>query len=138
MNKSGFTLIELLVVIGIIAILVGIAQPLLSVSASRAYEQQCESRLQQVGLAMNAYVQDYGSYPAGLASVDSILQDQSLLRCPKTSRLYYYRRPAADADRGTVLASCVTPRKTKGKLPHRSGSAYLSLTVSGHVRRIAR
>ena len=91
MNRTGFTLIELLVVIAIIGILIGIVQPILTVSASRTYEYQCESHLRQIGLAMNAYAQDNGAFPGRLVGVDTMLQDRSLLGCPKTSREYYLR-----------------------------------------------
>ena len=137
MNKRGFTLIELLVVIAIIGILMAIAQPMLSVSASRTYEHQCESRLRQIGLAMNAYAQDNGSFPEMLIGVDPILQDRSILRCPKTSRDYYYARPRTEAARNVVIAACVDPRKS-GKRPHRFGSTCLTLTAGGHVKRATR
>jgi general secretion pathway protein G len=137
-NKTGFTLIELLVVIGIIGILFTIAQPMLTSSASRTYEYQCESHLRQIGVAMTAYVQDNGAFPAALDRVDGILQDKSLLACPKTSREYYYLKPAPDADRDTMIAACVNPRAPRGRLPHRFGSGYLTLTAGGSVRRVAR
>ena len=135
-NRTGFTLIELLVVIAIIGILIGIAQPILTVSASRTYEYQCESHLRQVALAMNAYVQDNGSFPARLDGVDSFLQDKSLLDCPKTSLMYYYARPQPETARDTVIAACVDPRNPVGKLPHRFGSTYLTLTAGGNVKRV--
>lgn len=137
-KKTGFTLIELLVVITIIGILMGIAQPIMSVCASRTYEHQCESRLQQIGLAMNAYAQDNGYFPARLIQVDGLLQDKSVLACPKTSQEYYYSRPAPNAARDTVIAACVNPSRLTGKLPHRFGSTCLTLTVSGGVKRLTK
>lgn len=130
-NRTGFTLIELLVVIGIIGILLAIAQPMLTSSASRTYEYQCESHLRQIGVAIAAYVQDNGAFPATLDRVDDIIQDKSLLACPKMSREYYYLQPAPDADRDTMIAACVDPRAPRGRLPHRLGSGYLTLTAGG-------
>lgn len=131
-------MIELLVVIAIIGLLIGIAQPMLTSSASRTYEYQCESHLRQVGVAMHAYVQDYGAFPTGLGQIDNVLQDKNLLDCPKTSRKYFYEQPPSEADRDMVTASCVNPRTRKGRLPHRFGSGYLTLTAGGSVRRVVR
>ena len=137
-NRTGFTLIELLVVIAIIGILIGIAQPILTVCASRTYEHQCESHLLQVGLAMNAYAQDNGRFPARLIGIDGLLQDQSLLDCPKTSRMYYYACPEQEAARDTVIAACVNPESHAGDLPHRFGSTCLILTAGGRVKRLTK
>lgn len=137
-SKTGFTLIELLVVISIIGILIGIAQPILTATASHTYEYQCASHLRQVGVAMAAYAQDNGAFPAALGRVDYLLQDKSLLVCPKTSREDDYLRPAPDADRDTVIAACVNPRTRAGRLPHRLGKACLTLTAGGSVKRVVR
>ena len=84
MNKrTGFTLVELLVVIGIIGMLIAIAQPILTGSASRTYEYQCESHLRHIGTAMTAYSQDNGAFPSRLRQVDDILQDKSVLDSPR-------------------------------------------------------
>jgi prepilin-type N-terminal cleavage/methylation domain-containing protein len=137
-SKTGFTLIELLVVIGIIGILIAIAQPILTTSTAHTYEYQCESHLHQIGVAMTAYAQDNGVFPAALGRVDYLLQDKGLLVCPKTSRDYYYLQPPADADRDTIIAACVNPRTPAGRLPHRFGKACLTLTASGSVKRLIR
>jgi len=137
-NTSAFTLIELLVVIGIIGILVAIAQPILTSSAAHTYEYQCESHLHQIGVAMTAYSQDNGAFPVALDRIDYLLQDKGLLACPKTSREYYYAKPPADADRHTIIAACVNPRTPAGRLPHRLGKACLTLTAGGSVNRLIR
>lgn len=133
-RTQGFTLIELLVVIAIISLLIAIAQPILTSSASHTYEYQCESHLRQIGVAMTAYAQDNGAFPKKLDRVDKLLQDKSLLSCPKTSREYYYIQPGTDAERSLVIASCVNPHSIHGSLPHRSGNGYLALTAGGSVR----
>lgn len=137
-RRTGFTIIELLVVIAIIGILIAIVQPMLMNSASKTYEYQCESRLRQIGVAMNAYAQDYGSFPATLDKVDALIQDRSVLSCPKTDREYWYQQPGPDADRDTVIAACVNPHTSRGRLPHRAGHDYLTLSAGGSVARVRR
>ena len=137
-RRTGFTIIELLVVIAIIGILIAIVQPMLMNSASKTYEYQCESRLRQIGVAMNAYAQDYGSFPAALDKVDALIQDRGVLSCPKTGREYWYDKPGPDADRDTVIAACVDPHKAHAGMPHKSGRAYLTLTAGGNVEPVRR
>jgi prepilin-type N-terminal cleavage/methylation domain-containing protein len=137
-RRTGFTLIELLVVIAIISMLIAMVQPILMNSASKTYEYQCESHLRQIGVAMIAYTQDYGSFPRTLDQVDNLLRDKALLVCPKTSRLYWYRAPGPDADRDTVVAACVDPRTPRGRLPHRAGNGCVTLTAGGNVKCVRR
>lgn len=132
--RKGFTIIELLVVIALMMILLGIIRPMLSVSASKSREYECESHLKQVGMAVNAYLEDYGEFPAKLDYVDSILQDKSLLKCPATARNYYYKVPAKAMPMESI-ASCVR-LKSRGKWPHRFGDCCLSLNTAGGVRKV--
>lgn len=137
-RKAGFTIIELLVVIGVIGILIAIVQPMLTNSASKTYEYQCESRLRQIGVAMNAYCQDCGSFPASLDKVDALIQDRAVLSCPRTDREYWYQQPGPNAGRDTVIAACVNPHSARGQLPHRGGNVCLVLLAGGNVERVRR
>lgn len=136
--RRGFTLIELLVVIGIMAILIGIVRPMLTNSAAQTRTFECESNLRQIGMAIHAYAHDYGAFPRDLESVDTILQDKSLLLCPRTSRRYHYAPPTDDTMPDDVIASCIDPHRPAEQRPHRSGECYLVLTRAGSVSKVTR
>ncbi len=63
LSRSGFTLIELLVVISIIAILVGLAFPVIGGVLDRAKKVQAKNDLMQIVTAVNAFYTEYGQYP---------------------------------------------------------------------------
>jgi len=56
--RCGFTLVELLVVIAIIGILIAILLPSMRSARNSAISLQCMSNLRQLGLAMQAYLND--------------------------------------------------------------------------------
>jgi prepilin-type N-terminal cleavage/methylation domain-containing protein/prepilin-type processing-associated H-X9-DG protein len=58
-RPRGFTLIELLVVIAIIALLVAILLPALGSARASSRATVCASRLHQLGIALNLYMNDF-------------------------------------------------------------------------------
>jgi prepilin-type N-terminal cleavage/methylation domain-containing protein len=62
-EKTGFTLVELLTVLAIIAMLVGLLIPSLTLIRNTAKEAKQKSQLTEIGLALTAFRNDYGDYP---------------------------------------------------------------------------
>ena len=69
-RKKGLTLIEIMVVLGIIAILVGILIPALTVVKNTAKEASQKAQFSAINLAMVAFKNDYGDYPPSEWSTD--------------------------------------------------------------------
>ena len=64
----AFTLIELLVVIAIIAVLAGLAFPVLNGVMARAKKTQAKNDTVQIVTAVNAFYTEYGRYPVTVPS----------------------------------------------------------------------
>jgi type II secretory pathway pseudopilin PulG len=62
-KKTGLTIIELLIVLGIIALLVGLLVPALSVVRNMAKETKQKAQLSTIELALAAFKNDEGDYP---------------------------------------------------------------------------
>lgn len=63
-SGAGFTLIELLIVIAIILILIAIALPNFLEAQIRAKVTQAKGHARTIGIAMDTYFQDFGTYTA--------------------------------------------------------------------------
>ena len=135
-HQNAFTLIELLVVIAIMAILAAIMMPAVIATNARARTITCESRLQEIGLALRMYVEDYGAYPADLQRLCAgrYVDDPEALRCVKTGHVFLYRPPGADGPPSSVLAACADPHTPPGRRPHDAGSSLAVLLLNGKTR----
>ncbi|MFP3904081.1 MAG: type II secretion system protein [Armatimonadota bacterium] len=58
----GFTLVELLTVIGIIAVLSAILFPVFSSAREKSRQIACMNNMQQIGKALNLYIEDSGGF----------------------------------------------------------------------------
>lgn len=70
-KRKGLTLIEILTVVGIIAILVGLLLPATSMVRRLARETKQRAQFTAIGLGLEAFKNDFGSYPASNLSVDA-------------------------------------------------------------------
>lgn len=62
-KKPAFTLVELLTVIAIVAMLISLLIPSLTLIRNAAKEAKQKVQLTQIGLALTAFRNDYGDYP---------------------------------------------------------------------------
>ena len=54
-RRAGFSLVELLIVIAVMAVLIGLLIPAVSMVRSAAQATSCASQLRQIGLAVQSY-----------------------------------------------------------------------------------
>lgn len=63
-KRTGFTIVELLAALGIIALMVSLLIPALSVVRNKAKETKQRAQFMTISLALTAFRNDYGDYPS--------------------------------------------------------------------------
>lgn len=120
-HPRGFTLTELVVTVAILAVLAGIAVPLIRGSIRSSHKAGCLSNLRQIGFALEGYLQDHGNrMPAIATGRESRGEDLPVLETvllPYTGGEEVFHCPADDE----VFA--------------RSGSSYLWNGTQSGLRR---
>jgi prepilin-type N-terminal cleavage/methylation domain-containing protein len=75
-RKPAFTLVELLTVLAIVALLISLLIPSLTMVRNTAREAKQKSQLTEIGLALTAFRNDYGDYPpSDQLSHDTVVAD---------------------------------------------------------------
>lgn len=99
---SGFTLLEILIVLALIAAIMAVAWPVLSLGSAKSHSAACIANLRGLGVALNLYLSDHGGVMPVLAAarastaedvpvIDTVLApyagSAALFRCPADDRL---------------------------------------------------
>ncbi len=137
-QPRAFTLIELLVVIAMIAILSAMVMPAFSTANDKTNIAQCTARLHQIGLALRAFQDDHGRYPATLQELydRAYINDPVVLYCTKTGEQFVYVRVPGAARRQTIMACCCDPKTETGSRPHGFGTILVALRANGRVEEL--
>ena len=85
-RAAAFTLIELLVVISIIAILASLAFPAVNGAINSARKAQARNDVQQIALAVKAYMAEYGRLPSEKYAEDDFIGNNSGLMAVLTGQ----------------------------------------------------
>jgi general secretion pathway protein G len=90
--RQGFTLIELLVVIAVLGLLAGLVGPQIVRHVSEAKSTTARTQIDLLGLALDSYRLDNGSYPSAEQGLESLRQRPSRAPVPSNWRGPYLRK----------------------------------------------
>ena len=110
-RRRGFTLIQLLIVVGVMAALAALIIGAFGRSRLQARHTQCDVQLKATTMALDAFRQENGYYPADLNELVSkkYITDPAMLKCPNDPRAngsyneFYVMRSGHDSDELPML-----------------------------------
>ena len=112
-GRAAFTLVELLVVVGIIAVLISMLLPALSMVRESGQTTKCLSQLRQIGMAISEYANDHdycmvpGAY-GGIMDEDRPTPGGGVLgRHPGGQQLHFPPRSVMSGSQALSLANFV-------------------------------
>jgi prepilin-type N-terminal cleavage/methylation domain-containing protein len=119
--RRGFTLIQILVVLGILAVLAAITVGVVSKGRVSAQRAQCDMNVKTIAVALDAFRQERGRYPASLSLLvsEKFLTEVDTLHCPADPRTPGEYDPAALSPKGSYAEYYITraPRAPRGEEP---------------------
>jgi prepilin-type N-terminal cleavage/methylation domain-containing protein len=132
---GGFTLTELLIVIAIIAVLAGIALPIVSGGIQATRKAQCASNLGLIATKLGEYAVDHREFPE---SIDQLYPDyisqRNALRCPndpikgRTTYDIFYAQRFPNESGSAIAFGCAFHPRERGWIVHKGGEMqYVSL-----------
>ncbi|MFO1078644.1 MAG: type II secretion system protein [Planctomycetota bacterium] len=65
-GQRGFTLLEIIVVLGVLAILLGTAMPLVTAAIDADHRTEVQRELEELGTALDSYYYEHAAFPASL------------------------------------------------------------------------
>lgn len=122
-------------VVAMISILAAAVLPMVPGVNDQARIGACESRVQQLGVAIRLYSEDHNAPPETLRVLldERYIDSESLLTCTKTGKEFSYSPAAARTGGKSPILSCVSPTTPRGSRPHRHGAYNAILLASGEL-----
>lgn len=125
MRKRGFTLLELTYVVCIIAILAAILFPVFAGARETARRAKCANNLQQIGVALAMYAQNYdGHYPRKnneFGPLYNYARCTEIFYCPSDSAECYWDMRAKKTNPAAPWDNDGVPSRTYSSYVYRGG-----------------
>lgn len=116
-DTCGFTLIELLVVIAIVALLLAILLPMLSGARILTKRLVCKSKLRQIGLAWNMYLDDFDGKFYQCVNANIIYGGWKGIRFPNQKRVlnkYFGLPDLPESENEAMIFKCPVDGGSRG------------------------
>lgn len=144
-RNSGFTLVQLTVTVVVIALLAALLLSAFQRVTEHVRQNQCDSRLKAIALALDTYRQEQGLYPPHLTNLITAryLRDNDALRCPDDVRpggnyddYYVVRPPRRTSEEKSELPQVLCPFHEA--MSSHAGQVYTGRTTTQFLAHPAR